>query len=311
VTFLDGLAHALPERVLDNAALAAEFGVEPEWILEASGIRERRVVSPGESVTTLAERAARASLAAAGLEPHQLGAIVCGTGTPPRQFPGLSADVQAALGAGGIPAFDIHLASVGGLFALAVATDLCARHGPVLIVAAEEMSTVMARGPRVKETAILFGDGAGACVVRPGEGPLSVVDLSLGSDGANAAALCMDHGGALQMDGRTVILQANRKLRAAITTLLERHNLKSSDVGLWLFHQANLNLLRQVGGALGIDPARVFVNLDRYGNTSSASLLIAMSEARAQGRLRAGERAVLAAFGSGLSWGAILLDVRA
>lgn len=310
MTFLDGLAHALPARVLDNETLAAELGVEPAWIVQACGIEQRRVLGPDETVVDLATRAAQASLRAAGLQPPQLGAIVCGTGTPPRQFPGLSADVQAKLGAHGIPAFDIHLASVGGLFALAVAVDLCPRYGPILVVAAEEMSRVMARQPRVKETAILFGDGAGACLVRPGDGPLLVEDLLVGSDATHADSLRLDFGGAFHMDGRTVILQANRKLKAAIGELLSRRGLQPSDVGLWLFHQANLNLLRQVGAALGIDAARVFVNLDRYGNTSAASLLIAMSEAREQGRFRPGERAVLAAFGAGLSWGALLLACR-
>ena len=144
-----GFGHYLPEAVVDNVALAAEFGVEEAWILSATGIRTRRRVAPGETVCDLAHRAAMAALADAGMIPSDLGAIVVGTGTPDRQFPGVSAGVQKRLAAPGIPAFDIHLASVGGLFALATASALCAQYGPVLVIGAEEMTTVMAREPRV------------------------------------------------------------------------------------------------------------------------------------------------------------------
>lgn len=303
-----GFGRFLPEGVLDNGTLAAEFGVDPEWILSATGIRERRRVAPGETVCDLAHRAAVACLADAGMSPSDLGGIVVGTGTPDRQFPGVSADLQARLGAPGIPAFDIHLASVGGMFALAAASALCAQYGPVLAVAAEEMTTAMARAPRVKETAILFGDGAGAALVVPGRAGVSIDDIRIASDATFAGALSMDFGEAMRMDGRTVILQANRKLQASVSELLARNGLAPSDVGLYVFHQANLNLLRQVGNALSIDPARVYVNLDRYGNTSSASLLIALSEAKAEGRLAPGTRIVLAAFGAGMGWGSALLS---
>jgi 3-oxoacyl-[acyl-carrier-protein] synthase-3 len=295
--------------MLDNAALAAELGVDPAWILHACGIETRRIAAPEETVVDLAEQAARACLEHCGLEAAALGGIVVGTGTPQRQFPGVSASLQQRLGVVDIPAFDIHLASVGGFFALATAVELCGRYGPILVVGAEVMSRVMAREPRVKETAILFGDGAGACIVAPGAGALSVVDIRMQSDGTCADALSLEHGGALVMDGRTVILQANRKLRKSLCELLERNGLAVADVDLWLFHQANLNLLKQVGKALGIPEARIFLNLSRYGNTSAASLFIAASEAHAEGRFRPGY-AVLAAFGAGMGWGSALLRVR-
>jgi 3-oxoacyl-[acyl-carrier-protein] synthase-3 len=246
-------------------------------------------------VVDLAERAARACLERSGLEPAALGGIVVGTGTAERQFPGVSASLQQRLGAAGIPAFDIHLASVGGFFALATAVELCQRYGPILVVGAERMSEVMARAPRVKETAILFGDGAGACVVAH-------------SDGTFADELSLAYGGTLAMNGRTVILQANRKLRQSLSDLLARNGLAAGDVDLWLFHQANVNLLRQVGHGLGIAEERVYLNLPRYGNTSAASLFIAAAEAQAEGRLRSGY-AVMAAFGAGMGWGSALLRV--
>lgn len=308
MTGIAGFGHALPDGVVDNEALAAEFGIDPDWIVAVSGIRTRRCVAPGETVCDLAHRAALAALADAGMVPGDLGGIVVGSGTPQRVFPGISAEVQARLGAPGIPAFDIHLASVGGLFALAAAAALCGQYGPVLAIGAEEMSTAMARQPRVKETAILFGDGAGAAIVRPGPCAVAIRDIRIASDATHAEALKMEFGEAMRMDGRTVILQANRKLQSAIADILARNGLSVGDIDCFLFHQANLNLLRMVGSALGVDPGKVFVNLDRYGNTSAAALPIAMSEARAGGLMAPGSRVVLAAFGAGMGWGAALLE---
>ena len=305
---LQGFGTCLPSQVLDNATLAAELGVDPAWILHACGIETRRIAAPGETVVDLAERAARASLANAGLEAGDLGGIIVGTGTPHRQFPGVSASLQQRLGAPGIPAFDIHLASVGGFFALATAVELCERYGPILVVGAEHMSEAMARPPRAKETAILFGDGAGACIVAPGDGRVAVADIRMQSDGTFAEELSMGFGETLNMNGRTVILQANRRLAQSITELLVRNAMTVGDVGLWLFHQANGNLLRQVGKALAIPEERVYLNLNRYGNTSAASVLIAAAEAQAEGRMESG-CAVMAAFGAGMSWGSALLKI--
>ena len=296
----------LPEQIVGNAPLAAEFGVEESWIESVSGIRERRRAAPDETVVDLAEGAARAALDAAGVAPSDVGAIVVGTGTPRRVFPGVSADLQARLACFG-PAFDVHLASSGGLCAFALGVDLCARYGPTLVVGAERMSEVLDRAPRVKETAILFGDGAGAALLAPGEGPMQVIDARLDGNGELASALALDFDAPLTMDGRTVIMQASRKLRAAVLDLLERNGLKPADVDLYLFHQANLVLLRQVAKTLGVPPERVFTNVERYGNTSAASLLIAASEAADAGLLRSGTHAALAAFGAGMTWGAALL----
>ena len=307
MTSILGFGHYVPEGKITNEMLEEEFGLEPGWIVSMSGIKERRAAAPEETVDVLAHRAALDCLDRAGLQPSDLGGIIVGTGTPSRQFPGVSAGLQRKLGAQNIPAFDIHLASVGGLFALAAAVDLCPRYGPILAVGAERMTEIMAREPRAKETAILFGDGAGACVVSPGEGSLEVVDIRVQSDATFAEALHMDFGGTLHMEGRTVILQANRKLQAAVSSLLEKHRLTAADVDLFIFHQANLNLLRQVGRALQIPEEKVFVNLDRYGNTSAASLFIAASEAQEAGRIVPGATVVMAAFGAGMSWGAALL----
>lgn len=304
-----GFGAYLPERVVTHEALAAELGVEPAWILDACGIRERRYAAPDESVADLAERAARRCLARAAIEPGRLGGILVGTGTPPRRFPGVSADLQRRLGAAGIPAFDIHLASSGGFVALCMAAELCGRNGPLLVVGAERMSGVVANN-MVKETAILFGDGAGAAVVAPGPGPLEVLDWTWAGDGTFADDLALSWDGALTMNGRAVIMQAGRKLPGVVKALLEKNGRRVAEIDLFLFHQANANLLKQLGKALGIEDARLFMNLERYGNTSAASVLIAAAEAGEHGRLPTGSTAVMAAFGAGFTYGAMLLAAR-
>jgi 3-oxoacyl-[acyl-carrier-protein] synthase-3 len=304
-----GFASYLPERVVTHEALAAQLAVEPEWILQSCGIRERRYAAEGETVVDLAEKAARSCLERLAFDPAQLGAVLVGTGTPHRQFPGVSASLQHRLGCPGALALDVHLASSGGLVALSLAMDLCARYGPVLVVAAEKMSEVVQRHPS-KETTILFGDGAGAALVTPGEGPYRLVDGRVACDGAFADDLCLEPGGPLVMNGRQVIMQAVRKLTATVKELLERNGRSMEDAGLFLFHQANLNLLRQVAKQLAIPEEKIFVNLERYGNTSAASLLIAAAEAEACGRFKPGASVVLAAFGAGFSCGSLLMDIR-
>lgn len=303
-----GFGACLPERAVGNSELAGLLGVEPNWILEACGIHERRWAD-AQSVVDLAEGAAREALAAAGMEATALGGLIVGTGTPERQFPGVSADLQARLRCPGIPAFDVHLASSGGLVALCLAAQLCGSLGPVLVVGAERMSEVVRRD-LAKETAILFGDGAGAAVVSAGPGPLEILDVRWAGDGSFAADLALDFGAALHLNGRAVIMQANRKLTGVVQELLQGRGLAAGDVDLFLFHQANLNLLRQVAKTLGIDPARVPISLDRFGNTSAASVLIAGAEAWREGRFQPGGRAILAAFGAGFSWGGLLLEAR-
>ena len=219
----------------------------------------------------------------------------------------MSASLQQRLGCPGL-ALDIHLASAGGFMALVLATQLCDRLGPILVVGAEKMSEVVERHP-AKETAILFGDGAGACLVVPGPGPVEIQDWIAASDGTFADDLCLEAGGPLVMNGRQVIMQANRKLTGAIKTLLERTGTAPEAVGLFLFHQANVNLLRQVAKTLGIGEDRLFVNLETRGNTSAASILIAAAEARAQGRFVPGQTGIMAAFGSGFSFGALQFRV--
>jgi len=306
---LAGFGHFLPSGVITNQSLSAEFQVDPEWIVSVSGIHTRRVMAAEENVCDLAERAAAACLQNAGMTADRLGAIIACTGTPHRQFPGVSAEVQKRLHAPVIPTFDLHLASIAGLYGLALAHRVCDAWGPTLVVAAEAMTRALAQGPRVRETAILFGDGAGACVVIPGEGPLAIRDVRVSSDATFSEALRMEFNSTLQMEGRTIIMHAVRKLARAVAELLEANSLRVDQVGLFLFHQANLRLLERLMQELKIDRHQCFLNLDQYGNTSSASWLIAASEAHQAGLLHPGMKVVIAAFGAGLSWGAALVEV--
>src|SRR5579862_4569122 len=255
---LAGFGHSLPEGILTNQALAMEFQVTPEWIVSMCGIETRRVVAAEENVCDLAERASQGCLNDAGITPDKLGAIIACTGTPHQQFPGVSAEVQKRLKAPGIPAFDIHLASISGLFGVALANKMCEQWGPTLVVAAEAMTRALGQGPRVKETAILFGDGGGACLVTPGEQSLALRDISVASDAEFSEALRMDFGSTLEMDGRTIILHAKTKLVRAVTELLERNSLAVDQVGLFIFHQANLRLLDRIMKELKIEPRQCF-----------------------------------------------------
>jgi 3-oxoacyl-[acyl-carrier-protein] synthase-3 len=208
---------------------------------------------------------------------------------------------------GDAPAIDLPMASAGSLFGLALAASLCREYGNVLVIGAEIMSRVVRLEPAFRDAAILFGDGAGACLVSAETGFAAIVDSVLRSDGSLADALRLDLDGPLYMDGRSIILHASRKLPRAIAELLERHGLMPGDVGAYILHQANLNLIERVARAVGAEESRFFHNLEGCGNTSSASLLIAATEWRRATPPEFTSPVVLAAFGAGLNWGAMLL----
>ena len=247
----------LPSRVVRNDDLAARLGREPAWILEMSGIEERRYAAPDETITTMAVAAARECLERGGLAPADIGLVIVASGSSERRFPGPSATVAHQLGIAPIPAIDLPMASAGSLFGMALAADLTEKHGNVLLIASEKMSTIVAREPADPGTAILFGDGAGACIIAPGSGSARIADYVLHSDGAYAEDLRLDLDAPLAMNGRSVIMQASRKIPAVITELLERNHKPASMVEVFLMHQANQNLIDRVARALEVDPREV------------------------------------------------------
>ncbi len=304
---LRAFGHHLPTRVVTNADLEARTGRTAASIEKTSGILERRYAADNETVVDLGLAAAQACLANADLTPYDIGLILFSSGSSERAFPGPASVLAQKLGLTSTPAIDIPVASAGSLIAIAFAVDLSARYGNILVVASEIMSRrIVDSDP---DTAILFGDGAGACVVS-NEGDsnsLRIADISLSTDGNYAEALQLPHGGAIQMKGLDVIIQASRKIPRSIQDLLEKNGLQPADVSLYLMHQANVNLIRKVATALGVPEDRFFRNIDRYGNTSSASLLIAASEWRAANPAPPSTPLVLAVFGAGFNWGSILL----
>jgi len=280
----------------------------PDWISDVSGIEERRYAAEGESVADMAVAAATQCLERAGMTATDIGMFIVSSGSAERRFPGPASIVASRLGAVGAPALDVPMASAGGLFAIALAAQMVALYGNILVVAAEKMSTVATREPMEQGVAILFGDGAGACVISQGEGSARIVDSVLHSDGSFAEDLRLEFDSPLAMNGRSVIMQASRKIPGAIAELLERNRTPASAVKIFLMHQANQNLIDRVAKALEVPAGMFYSNIRGYGNTSSASMLIAASEWWQAPGPCPRDLICFAAFGAGFHWGAILVE---
>jgi 3-oxoacyl-[acyl-carrier-protein] synthase-3 len=299
-SYIRAFGAYLPQRVVTNAELATQLNCTSEWIESVSGIRERRWAGD-ETVADLATAAARDCLTRAGVEASALGLLVVSSGSSERRFPGPASTVAAALGLNATPAIDLPIASAGSIFGLSLASRLAGSYGDILVVAAEKMSAVIKGAALDQNTAILFGDGAGAALVSSRPGRFEVLDSVLHTDGANREDLALDWGSSLRMNGLTVILQASRKLPSVIGEVLARQNIAAAEVKQFVMHQANQNLITRVAKALGVDASLMFSNVSKYGNTSSASMLIAASEWEpSPGPV------VFAGFGAGFSWGALV-----
>jgi 3-oxoacyl-[acyl-carrier-protein] synthase-3 len=305
MAFLGSFGAYLPSRIVTNAEVAQIVGCDAGWIQRTSGIETRRYAAEDETVVDLAVAAARRCLAKP--DPRSIGLVLVASGSGERRFPGPATRVAHALNLGSVPALDLAMPSAGGLIAIALASQLVTQYGEVLVIAAEKMSSIVQHPGTNPQVAVLFGDGAGACLVSGHTGAAQVLDSALYSDGAFDAALHMGFSDPMQMDGRTVIMQAARKMPQAIAEILQRNNTARDDVGTFLLHQANQNLIGQVAKTLDVSSDKFFSNVSRYGNTSSASLLIAAAEWSTEGGFAPGVPVVLAAFGAGLQWGAVLL----
>ncbi len=303
MAFVRAFGSYLPSRIVSNQELAARLGCDPGWILSVSGIAERRWADESESVVDLAANAGGDALLRARMSAEEIGMVIVSSGSAERRFPGPAAETAARLGASGVPALDLPIASAGSLFGLAMAAQLAPSCGPVLLIAAEKMSPVAGSD---RNTAILFGDGAGACIVHPSAGLAEIAESALHSDGAFSGALKLEFQGPVHMDGGAVIMHAIRKLPAAIRELLDHAGRAPQSIAAFLMHQANQNLSLKIAKALQVPPERFYSNIARYGNTSSASMLIAASEWSAGDGFRPGDAVVFTAFGAGFHWGALL-----
>ncbi len=304
MSYLHSFGRYLPERIVTNDELAAACAVDPAWIVDVSGIHERRYAAPEDTTATLAAQAAEHCLANASLAAADVGMLIVSSGSAERFCPGPAASVAAALGLTSTPALDIPVASAGSLTGLVLADALAPTLGPVLVLGSEIMSRRVDRTPDGRNTAILFGDGAGAALVHPTRGFAHIAGHALHTDGA-ASEILFIADGRIHMEGLSVIAQASRKLPRTLLALLAQHSLSPAAIGHVLMHQANLNLIDKVARATAIDRGRFFVNIARYGNTSSASILIAASEWHAL-HPALDSPLLITAFGAGLNWGALL-----
>jgi 3-oxoacyl-[acyl-carrier-protein] synthase-3 len=297
-----GWGTALPDKIVSNADLEKTLDTSDEWITDRSGIRERRV---GDSTAELAIEAGRNAIEASGLDPASIDLMILATTTPDQTVPATSAHVHHELGLGG-GAFDLNAACSGFVYAMVAANGMLgAGSKRVLVIGAETLSRITDWTDR--NTAVLFGDGAGALVLEsvPDEGQLLAWDLGL--DGSARHILKTEVGGTIEMDGREVFKRAVRVMVDSATRTLEGAKVRPDEIKLIVPHQANLRIIQAACDRLGIERERAAIVLHRTGNTSSASIPLALVDAIDQGRLSDGDLVLLTGFGAGMTWGSALL----
>jgi 3-oxoacyl-[acyl-carrier-protein] synthase-3 len=317
-----GMGYYLPETVLSNFDLAKMVDTSDEWIVTRTGIRERRIAKPEEAASDLAIKAARAAMTDAGVGEGDIDLIIVGTATADYPFPSTATVLQDRLGAKGAAAFDVVAACSGFIYAVTVARSMIVA-GTVrraLVVGVETLSRIIDYTDRT--TCVLFGDGAGAVVMEPCETGDGILATFMRSDGSYADLLYQPAGGSrtplteerirngeqyVKMKGDGLFKYAVRAMVEAGEAVLREANMNISDVDFIVPHQANLRIIEGVRTRLGVPPEKTIVNIDRVGNTSSASIPIAFCEARDQGIINRGDRILMVAFGGGLTWGAALL----
>ncbi len=302
------IASALPDRVVHNDEIAARIGVDGDWIAQRTGILERRHAPEGDTLAELAAKAGGAALERAGIEPADVDLILVATSTPDERVPNAAPLVAERLGAANAGAIDIGAACTGFLSALelAAAATESGRAGVTLVIGAELMSRVLdLDDPR---TAGLFGDGAGAAVVVPG-GEARIGPVRLRADGAGSRAVTASHEENLvRMDGRATFRAAVQRLSEVSLEVAEAAGVELAEIDLFVYHQANIRILSAVGDRLGLQPERVVDSIARHGNTSAASIPLALDAALADGRLDRGARVLVGAFGAGLTWGGAIIE---
>jgi 3-oxoacyl-[acyl-carrier-protein] synthase III len=313
-----GCGAYLPERILTNHELAARLDTSDEWIRQRTGIGERRVAAAGELTSDLALRAAERALATAGMSGSDLELLVLATATPDNTFPATATKVQARLGMTRGAAFDVQAVCAGFIFALAVA-DNALRLGQArtaLVIGAETFSRILDWDDR--GTCVLFGDGAGAVVLKAvsaaARGGRYILSNHLHSDGRQYDILYVDGGpsstcrsGFLRMEGREVFRQAVQHLSEVVDEALRANELSGADIDWLVPHQANSRIFDSIGRRLGLPPEKIVMTIERHANTSAASIPLALEIAVADGRIKPGDLVLMEALGGGLSWGASLV----
>ncbi|MBI3522073.1 MAG: ketoacyl-ACP synthase III [Chloroflexi bacterium] len=320
---ITGWGFYAPSRVMTNFDLEKIVDTSDQWITERTGIKERHIAAEGETTSTMAARAARVALERARLRPADVDLIIVGTCSPDYLFPATACLVQTAIGAERAGSFDVEAACTSFVSALAIANGMIVSGAirNALVIGAETLSRFLDWTDR--GTCVLFGDGAGAVVVEGSSASVGIESTVLHSDGSKGDLLWVQGGGVkhpaskdslakglhfLKMDGSATFKLAVKSMADAAEEALAAAGLKLDDIALLIPHQANIRIIEAVGKRLRFPAEKVFVNVQRYGNTSAASIPIALCEAEAAGRLRRGDKVLLVAFGGGFTWGAAVLE---
>ncbi len=320
---ITALGMYVPEKRVTNDDLALLVDTSDEWIRERSGISERRIVSDGQANSDLSVKAIENAFQGGDFRPEELDLIIVATVTPDMMFPSTACIVQDKIGARNAWSFDLSGACSGFLYAMATGAQFVqtGMYKKVLVVGTDVMSSILNFEDR--STCVLFGDGAGAILLEPTEDPdVGIIDFLLHSDGAGGKFLYMPAGGSLHpashetidkkmhyvhQDGRNVFKHAVKLITEVSRDILERNGYTADDVNLLIPHQANLRIIQSSLERLGLSPDRVVINIDRYANTTAATIPIGLTEAHQQGRIKKGDLLLLASFGAGFTWGSVLL----
>ena len=320
---ISALGTYVPPKILTNADLEKMVDTNDQWITERTGIKERHILEKGLGTSDMAAEAARQCLAARGIDASEVEAIIIGTVTPDMMFPSTACLVQDKIGAKGAWGFDVSAGCCGFVFALQAGVKLVesGAHTKVLVIGADANSRIVDYTDRT--TCIIFGDGAGAVLIEPAdEGEIGLIDFVHEIDGSGGPALNLAGGGSLNpataetvangmhfihQDGQTVYKFAVRKMAEATTRVLERNDVEGKDLGCFIPHQANKRIITATSDRLGIEPERVIINIEKYGNTSAGTIPLAMATAVEEGKLKKGDLVLLAAAGAGFTVGAALL----
>jgi len=320
---ISALATYVPPRILSNSDLEKMVETSDEWITSRTGVRERHIVDKGTATSDLAVAAAQKALAERGLTPNDVEAIVVGTVTPDMLFPSTACVVQHKLGAKGAWGFDLSAACSAFVYALQTGAQFIATgaHKKVLVIGADVMSSIIDYTDRA--TCVIFGDGAGAVLLEPAEDDsVGLIDFMHEIDGSGGCALYMPGGGSLHpsthetvekkmhyvhQDGQAVFKYAVRKMADLCEKILQRNGIKGSDIDAFIPHQANRRIITATADRLNLKPESVIINIDRYGNTTAATIPLAMETAREEGKLEKGSLVLLASVGAGFTTGVTLL----
>ena len=320
---ISGVGHYVPDKILSNSDLEKMVDTNDEWITTRTGIKERRILDKEKGTSYMATKAAQIVLEETGTSPEELDLILLATVTPDMPVPSAASFVQRNLGAGNSWGFDVNGGCTGFMCALTTGAQFIesGRHKKVLVIGADKMSAITNYEDRT--TCVLFGDAAGAVLLESCENDnLGIEDFILHLDGAGAESLTIAGGGSLypasqetidkkmhyiQQDGKTVFKHAVVGMADVSAKIVERNNLRDKDIRFFIPHQANYRIIDAAAKKMGLDPERVVININKYGNTTAATIPLAMSETYRAKKLQKGDWIVLAAFGAGFTWGSVLL----